>query len=484
MKSLNLGLSFALACLLVLSCSSDSSSPTGDTNGNGDVGTGESISLTGILNESSGPLGSSVSFSPEAVISDYKIIAQALETKRIYVISTEEDGSFEFIVPADDSYTFHILDTAYHYVAPIVLAEYDPEADEVPGGLDADSNDVDLGSVILSTIDHVAVLAADSQIVVDSTMLATAIAGIPIGAGDQGASGEGASGSTLDLDGDGVINLMDSDDDGDGIIDEFDPDWTVEALSSVVNGIGLFSNFNNHLDSLGNPPAVPDDGLYIITIDAPIAPGYENDIVEIAVSGPSYLDQFHIEPEGGLASNWETYNQKILLEDYCAAFTDKRYGAFIRGISTAHIWDVVSPGDVWLFEITYADSGTEYTELLARKINFIFEETPTNVTIGDSVWTQNRLTGLPDTVVIRWDTISSLPGMTYKVEGWPVVNGHEYGDMFQWSAGTDGDSVVFVFEDTVETGDTIEGYSIDVVASNPNNDNAKTRGGHIAKAAP
>jgi len=480
MKTPGIGLGLALSILLFVSCSDDGTPTTG---GEGDnTGTGEPVALTGILNESSGPLGSPVSFSPEAVISDYKIIAQALGSKRIYVITTETDGSFEFIVPADDSYTFHILDSAYHYVAPIVMAEYNPDTSEVPEAIEVDTADVDLGNIILSDADYVAVLASDDHIVIDTTMIATAVNGIPVGADDQGTSTEGGTGSTLDQDGDGVINIMDSDDDGDGILDEFDDDWQMtEALSTAVNGIGLFINFNNHLDSLGSLPAVPDDELYIITIDAPIAFGYEDKIVQIAVEGPSYLDQFHIEPEGGMAANWESYNQKVLLEDYCLAFIDKRYGAFLRGIESAHIWQVVSPGDVWLFEITYDDGGTEYTELLARKINFLFEETPSNVTINDSVWTQNRMTGLPDTVVIRWDIISSLPGMLYKVEGWPVVGGHEYGDMFRFEAGIDGDSIVFVFEDTVETGDSIEGYSIDVVASNPNNDNAKTRGGHIAR---
>jgi len=480
MKILVIGLWLALSILLFVSCSNDGTPTTGGTGDN--PVTSEPVALTGILNHLAGPLGSPVSFSPEAVISDYKIIAQALGTKRIYVITTASDGSFEFTVPADDSYTFHILDEAYHYVAPIVMAEYDPDTSEVPEAVEVDTNDVDLGNIVVSGSDHVAVLAFDDQIVIDSTMIATAINGIPVGAGDQGTSTGGKTGSTLDQDGDGVIDIMDSDDDGDGILDEFDTNWhKEEALSTAVDGIGLFINFNNHLDSLGNLPTVPDDGLYIITIDVRIDSGYEDKIVDIVVAGPTYLDQFLIEPEGSLATNWETYNQKILLEDYCVAFSDKRYGAFLRGISTAHIWQVVSPGDVWLFEITYDDGGTEYTELLARKINFLFEETPSNVTINDSVWTQNRMTGLPDTVVIRWDIIASLPGMYYKVEGWPIVSGHEYGDMFQLAAGIDGDSVVFVFEDTVEAGDTIEGYSIDVVASNPNNDNAKTRGGHIAR---
>ncbi|MFQ6008951.1 MAG: hypothetical protein ACE5K8_08390, partial [Candidatus Zixiibacteriota bacterium] len=251
MKTLLKGPGLALTILLFVSCSDDGTPTTGGRVN--DTGTGEPVALTGILNESSGPLRSPVNFSSDAVIPGYKIIAQALETKRIYVVTTEPDGSFEFIVPAGGSYTFHILDSAYHYVAPIVMAEYNPDTTEVPEAIEVDTSDVDLGNIILSDSDYVAVLASDEHIVIDTSMIAAAVNGIPVGADNQGTSTEGGIGSTLDHDGDGVIDIMDSDDDGDGVIDEFDDDWQkIEALSTAVDGLGLFINFNNHLDSAGN----------------------------------------------------------------------------------------------------------------------------------------------------------------------------------------------------------------------------------------
>lgn len=482
MKVFYSGLAVVLMALLLVSCSDDDSAPTGNNNDNNDP-SGEIVSITGTLQYSAGPLASSAHLAPAGPIADYKIIAQALETQRIYLIDTESGGDFEFTVPGDDSYSFHILDDSFHYVAPLVMGVYDSTATEVPSGLEIDTADIELGNILLSESEYVAVLAAGALIQIDSTMIATAINGIPIGANNQGLETSGNNGTTLDLDGDGIINIMDSDDDGDGILDEFDADWTIEARCTVVDGINLFSNFHNHLDPSGNIPATPHDNDYIITIDAGVITGYTGTITQIAVTGPSYLNQFEIEPQGGTATNWNSYNGKKLLKDYCDCATDKRWGAFIRGVTAAHIWQVVKPGDVWVFTITYDFGGLSYTELMARKINFIFEDTPENITFDGNVWADTALGGLPDTCVIKWSTISSLPGMHYTVTGWPIVADSQHGEMFVLPAGAgiDGDSLLFVFEDTVTTGDSIEAYNIDVVASNYNGDNAKTTGGNVSK---
>ncbi len=464
-----------VTAFLLLSCSEKVTDPGEDHNG----GNGETITISGNLQGSAGFFGK-----PQGTHSlpDFKIICQAATSKRIYVVTTESDGGFGFTVPGGDSYTFHILDENYFYVAPIVLAEYDQSASEVPEGMEVDDEDIDIGDVILNESDYVAVLSEGDVVTIDSSMFAAAIAGIPAGAESQGEDAANYTGHPLDLDGDGVINLMDSDDDGDGILDEFDSDWIPEAESEVVNNIGLFINFHNNLDANGDPPDTPEDHQYIITVECVVRSGEEGKIDSVSVSGPAYLDIFEIDDMGN-ADNWETYNGKNLVEDYLLGTSDERWGAFIRGISSAHIRDAVIPGDVWIFEVSYTDGATSYTELMAKKINFIFEDTPRNVTLNDSLWTSAAMYSLSDTVVIKWDIISSLPGMTYAVTGWPIVNGNQYGQMFGYSAGVDGDSLLFVFEDTVSAGDTIQAYNIDVVASNSHGDNAKTDGGWISKWA-
>ncbi|MBN2226268.1 MAG: hypothetical protein JW763_02775 [candidate division Zixibacteria bacterium] len=470
------------AVLLPLSCSDDSSSPT--TPG---TPSEEPIAISGSLQAAAAPLGSA-SGSPAAAtaISDYKIIAQALNTKRIYVVSTDANGEFSFSVPAEDTYTFHILDDSYFYVGPVILDEYDADAEEVPEGLETDTADVDLGTVILSEDDYVAVLADGDVVTIDSSMLVSAIAGVPTGAANQGETVSAGTGSSLDLDGDGVINIMDSDDDGDGILDEFDGDHVVESSCTVADFIGLFNGFRNELDADGNFAPTPDDGMYTVTVEVIINEEYYNVVTGVHAYGPAYLDAFAITPEDTTypdgSENWETYNSKGLLENYFALATGERWGAFLNGTAQGHVWEVIEPGDVWIFEITYELNDLEYTELMAKKINFVFTETPTEVIINDLAWTSQNIYGLPDTVVIRWNILEDLPGMNYGVAYFPVVDDVQYfPEAGTIEAGVDADSLVFVFSDTTLAGETIEAYDIDVVASDSYGDNASTMGGRISK---
>ncbi len=103
--------------------------------------------------------------------------------------------------------------------------------------------------------------------------------------------------------------------------------------------------------------------------------------------------------------------------------------------------------------------------------------------VDNNTWTSQAMYNVTDTAVIKWSTITALPGMTYSVTGWPIVGGQQHGNMFILEAGIDVDSLVFVLEDSLSTGQLIEAYDIDVVASNPNGDNAKTNGGWISKNA-
>ncbi len=467
-------------CLLVImagSCGQGSGDPTG-----GGGGGGEDLSvISGSLTAAEGHFGIAGKISASQVIAGYKIISQALNTGRIYLITTDAEGEFSFTVPQDDSYTFHILDDRYHYVAPIVLSEYDPEANQVPSGMEADADNIELGLVVLSEDENVAVLAEDSAITIDDDMMAAAIAGIPAGAAVQGEFTGYYDGCALDPDGDGVISIMDSDDDGDGILDEFDEDWTPEFSSEVLHHIGMGTNFHNNLNEFGNPPIELSDDQYVITVEGIAEADRENMITGIIVDGPDYLNQFDIEPSEVLATNWEEYNDKALIEVYLNGVSEERWGAFISGVNAAHIWDVVTPGDVWIFEITYNSGATEYTELAAKKINFVFQDTPRNVTIDGAEWTSYPIYDLPDTIVIRWDIIDPYPGMTYFVTGWPMIEGNsQYGQMFMLEAGVDVDSLVFIFADSVDS-HPITGYNIDVVAQNANGDNAKTDGGWISK---
>jgi len=480
MKTLLIVLLLAVL-VLPLSCSDDSSAPTTpDTTG------GEPIAISGLLQAATAPLGSAGKVSAIAALPDYKIIAQALTTKRIYVVSTDASGQFSFTVPSEDSYTFHILDDGYYYVGPLILDDYDDSADEVPEGLETDTADIDLGTVILSESDFVAVLADGDLVTIDSSMLIDAVDGIPPGASSQGQIASAGTGSSLDLDGDGVINIMDSDDDGDGILDEFDDDHVVEVSCSVADNIGLFSNLRNQLDEFGTPPALPGDGIYTITVEVVTNGDQENMITGVSVFGPAYLDAFVITPEDEIypegSENWETFNNKGLLENYFALATGERWGAFLNGSAQGHVWEVVQPGDVWIFEITYESGGLEYTELMAKKINFVFTETPNNVTINGQTWTSQTMSGLPDTVVIRWNTLADLPGMNYEVAYFPRVDDAQY---FQEAgtleAGIDADSLVFVIADTTLAGDTIESYDVNVVACDSYGDNALTMGGRISK---
>jgi hypothetical protein len=469
-------LGVVLSLLLMISCSEDTSTvPVGGDKPD------ESVYISGRLSSSSQPLGSPGWNMTPTAVSDYKIIAQGLNSMRIFVVTTETGGAFEFTVPIEDSYTFHILDDNYHYLAPIVLAEYDSGANEVNEGLVVDTSDVDFGDVIVAEDEYVAYLVDGSVVTIDSEMVAAAIDGIPVGADSQGKDAGTYSGNPVDLDGDGVINIMDSDDDGDGLLDEFDPDWRPEVFCSVVGVFGLFVNFHNNLDEFGNPPAVRQDNQYIITVETISRIGEEGKITKVVINGPEYLDLLAIHPTDAMATNWLSYNDRNLIKDYLGPIEDERWGAFIQGVEEAHVWDVVTPGDVWLFEITYTVGGLQYTELAAKKINFIFDQTPENVYIDNRRWTSHTMDELPDTVVITWDIISSLPGMNYSVTGWAIVNDTQYADMFVHNCGIDADSLVFVMDDTTITGDTISYYNIDVVASNHYGDNAKTDGGLISK---
>lgn len=463
--------------ILILSCGSGTVS-SGGGGGGGNIDPSVVSIISGTLTEAAAPLSPVRKASGTAAVDDYKIIAQALTTRRVYAIAVDGSGEFEFTVPKNDSYTFHILDDTYHYVGPLVLSEYDPEANWVPTGLEVAEDTVSLGNIILSENEYVAVLEEDSLITIDEAMISGAVAGIPAGATTHGMFTGDLGGSAIDLDGDGVINLVDSDDDGDGVIDEFDPDWQPEFSSAVIAGLGLFTNFHNILDGNGDPPATTGDNQYIITIEAIVQGGQEDKISSVAVEGPAYLDLVNYSAEQ-LSTNWEFYNNKNLTEDYLAGVSQERWGALIQGSAAAHIWEAVHPGDVWIYQITYTDGGTEYTELAARMINFIFTDTPEEVYINDDKWTSSGLFGLPDTVVISWNTIPGLPNMSYEVSGWPIVDDEQYGDGFTYPAGANGDSLVFIFADSID-GHYISAYNIDIVATNANGDNAKTDGGLIS----
>lgn len=478
MKNTLFGIIYLLFCgFLINGCGSGTVSTDGGGGGGGVDPSVVSV-ISGTLAAAPASLSSLQGAGKISAISDYKIVAQALATKRVYLITTDADGLFEFTVPRNDSYTFHILDDSYHYAGPIVLSEYDPEANLVPTGLEADADTIDLGNVIFSESDYTAVLEEDTSITIDEAMLSGAIAGIPAGASSYGLYLGDHGGSAIDLDGDGVINLLDSDDDGDGIMDEFDSDWQAEFGSAVVNNLGLFTNFHNYLDDSGDLPSSPSDSQYTITIEAVVKADQEDKIVSVAVDGPSYLDRFNFHNDF-LSTNWDSYNDKNLIENYLPGVGDERWGAFLRGTPPAHIWQEVQPGDVWLYQITYNDGGTQYTELAARMINFVFTSAPHNIDIEGNQWTSEDQHLLPDTIDITWSTISSLPGMRYEVSGWPVVNGQQYGDGFTYDAGINGDSIRFVFADSID-GHPIDSYDIDIIATNSNGDNAKTDGGRIS----
>jgi len=469
--------------LLAYGCSDDDSSPT--TPGGGAATT---IEIGGTLQAATAPLSSTHGrgkVSAAMAIADYKIVAQALNTKHIYVVTSDAQGAFSFTVPAGDSYTFHILDDNYFYVGPLILAEYDGDADEVPEGLEAGVVDIEMDTVIVSEDENVAVLANGDVVTIDETMVVDAVNGIPAGAADQGEGVSSGSGSALDLDGDGVINIMDSDDDGDGILDEFDNDHVAEASCSVVDNINLSSNFRNNLDAVGNLSTSLSDGQYTIMTEAIVTAGQEGKITSVHVYGPSYQDDLIITPEDvhyGDGEYWPTYNDKCLLENYFSGGSGERWGAFINGSDNAHVWEVVQPGDVWVYEITYNSGDNEYTELMAKKINFVFVETPANVTVNGADWTSQAMYELPDTVVIRWSTLADLPGMNYGVAFFPWVDGQQFtSESGTIQMGVDADSALFILEDTTTTGETIDWYSIDVVASDSYGDNASTMGGSISK---
>lgn len=182
-----------------------------------------------------------IEIDPNAVASGVKggmmVVAQVVgdgaETLRAF---TDLAGNFNLEIPDSlkgSDFILSLVDAQGRALGPIIDAAQNAQNSLRPIGmaLKEGINAVDFGAVqvaangLISTASTPAGLSAVPGLVarVDAS-------GLPVGVGNFG-KGEAAkvtgvlpSGSVIDKDQDGLIDLVDADDDGDGILDDFDPD--------------------------------------------------------------------------------------------------------------------------------------------------------------------------------------------------------------------------------------------------------------------
>lgn len=197
--------------------------------------TTENITISGTL--ATGTVAGMVT--KQAAAEGYSVVVLDNSSNRTYTTASGADGSFSLEVPADGTYLISLVNEG-SYVGPTVFAG---SGDEVTTGI-APSTNADLGSITVDAANGYAMTdaAPDSTA---SSATAAAVAGRPLGAGNNGKTPN--SGITnredSDEDRDGIPNLFDADEDNDGIRNGIaSASSTVEVVSDYISQVYYSSN--------------------------------------------------------------------------------------------------------------------------------------------------------------------------------------------------------------------------------------------------
>ncbi len=194
--------------LLAAGCGSTSQDDS-DAADNADASSA-TVTLSGTL--ATGSL-SALSIKADAVASDYTVVAIDKDTQEIYTATTDAAGTFSLDVPSDASYMISMVYDG-SYAGPVVFDQSDLEVHEAI----LPTQNTDLGAIVLDDSSGYAMTETVPG-ELDSSVVAMADAGVPVGAGSDGKiTQEGVTlNDSSDEDADGIPNIFDADEDNDGI---------------------------------------------------------------------------------------------------------------------------------------------------------------------------------------------------------------------------------------------------------------------------
>lgn len=297
------------------------------------------------------------------------------------------DGSFSFTLSAGTDYIINFLDDAYNYIGTLATGAASESKIPVALTTGSDGSTTDLGTITAST--------TTGQVISDQTLesstshMASATSDNIIAGAET--EGEGTTNYDATTITDEIADATDPDDDNDGVPDVFDTDNDNNGYSDEIDGhvdkcipgdIALYiENYvAGHVsgDQIGFPT---DDEVdadlasntnYVTRLE--FTPGNGNtmdDISEVAISGPAYLDDYayvYSVPDTHACFTetlWEDCNGKKLLVS-----TDgtKFEMGLSDGASSAALLENTFPGDTFVYYITMTDE-TIYT--CTKKINII-----------------------------------------------------------------------------------------------------------------
>lgn len=368
-RSLSRG--FFVFCLIFAACGGSSSS---------DSSSATATQVT--LNLQTSSADSSLSASPglsafaTATAANYQVVCIDADEETIAIGETDDAGAVTLELNADSDHICTILNDDFKTLGVFVTDDSDRASGQVTTGLKPSGN-TDLGTCTLDTDTGVA--TCDGTVPAGDIQSASTTDGVPsdltVSADDPcGAVGPDTTLATTDLDtdGNGLPDLLDNDADGNGQCDNVD-DLEKKAFCPSCDHVELSIDNAEHYCNPGNDTYRVDQRFYS-----------DVEISSIVVEGPSWTDDVTIADSPSLPdevttyANWNDFNGKQL-----AACTsgDVSFHCMPLVAASGSLEDVMQEGDVFKYDITYADSTTATA---ITSINMVLRNGPEDVKIEGS----------------------------------------------------------------------------------------------------
>ncbi|MFO0973807.1 MAG: hypothetical protein U1A27_10270 [Phycisphaerae bacterium] len=445
----------------------------------------------------------------------YSVYASSNETGESYVGTTDGDGNFAIELPieeAGNTIIVTVVDPQNHAVGPVLM---ETQGNEGVTGL-ALSESASLGTIELPADPSAGPLMAGSDAELGDQMAMDVTArldgnGVPVGVPSigkgSGAAASGGSGSALDADRDGLIDIFDADNNGNGTVDDFE---AATDFGGVMAGADFQANFFMNLKVSDGDAGTYYSGTQsaidaalasqtVITFEILPTPMGKTITGVHVVSGPSYLADMTEQVDTGMGLQFQPWSD----HDYAFTHSGDRWQAFV----VPHA--LIQAGDTFVVEVSYSD---DTTDTYRRMINYVFKNIPRlmehGTPSGRTAYTSGEVVfdGTQD-LVLKFrppvdETGAYLTGFDYFFEIFYNDSMHQQVQNVNWSAsfgGTpppgfdNGKYVVHaadlgalagdntytvtipkeVFRDTLVKNDTstvsIDSYKIDIAAQNSGN---------------
>ena len=418
MKSYRIYLVFVVALALFgwFGCNSSDTPADDDVD---DDDTGSTVTLSGSLATGSANLSGKAA----TVASGYTVVVHDNAGNKAYTATTESDGSFSVDIPTDGSYLVSIVNDG-SYAGSVVFGGTDTE---INTAISPTANE-DLGDITLDTTNNYATTATTSD-AIDSTVTATATAGVPFGAATDGvAVNSAAARDDSDSDQDGIPNLFDADEDNNGIRNGIlTQPSTSEVVSDHIETVYIASNLwavhGEVYDGSTDPATIAANEMALRLYVIPKEGQFDTiSSVECVDLPTSIADVATIRNADSLnAPDAAEYENQLwsVIDHGLFTTTDDKYVVSIKPVAPLVL------GDTFQLRVTYTD---ETTEDFFVSISYVLTDWAQVSTYDGTTLTENeggRSGGAPEPATFDGDSLELV--FTKPVdENGDMLNGMDY----------------------------------------------------------